>query len=457
MKISLTEGNLKKIYLKYLLAGVGSSIIVSVYSFVDIIMVGQYEGSSGTAALAVVMPVWTIIFSLGLLFGVGGGVLFSKARGEGDELKGRRAFTASLIAVSAVTAAAWLFIILCEDPLLRLFGADETLLPLGKGYMKWLRYAVPLFTFGQFFSSFIRNDNAPNKSMAAVVSGGVFNIIGDYVFVFVLDMGIEGAGLATALGQLLAFCILCTHFFSRKNGLRLVRPTGFFRIVRAVLAAGFSVFVVDLAMGVTTMLFNNAVMRRLGADALAVYGVIVNIGTFVQSMAYGTGQAAQPVISVNLGAGKMHRIVKVSRYGLLSALIIGLAATAVCEAVPSAITSLFMKTNPAIDEIAPYAIRIYAASFVLLPINVFATYYFQSIMRPAASLFVSLLRGIALSALFIALLPPVFGGQSLWFVMPLNEIITFIFSATLILIFNRRLKADASGTGDVKDNRIISA
>lgn len=205
------------------------------------------------------------------------------------------------------------------------------------------------------------------------------------------------------------------------------------------------------------MLFNNAVMRRLGADALAVYGVIVNIGTFVQSMAYGTGQAAQPVISVNLGAGKMHRIVKVSRYGLLSALIIGLAATAVCEAVPSAITSLFMKTNPAIDEIAPYAIRIYAASFVLLPINVFATYYFQSIMRPAASLFVSLLRGIALSALFIALLPPVFGGQSLWFVMPLNEIITFIFSATLILIFNRRLKADASGTGAVKDNRIISA
>jgi MATE efflux family protein len=442
MKNSLTEGNLRKIYLKYLLAGVGSSIIVSVYSFVDVIMVGQYEGSSGTAALAVVMPVWTIIFSLGLLFGVGGGVLFSKARGEGDEFKARRAFTASLITVSVVTAAAWLFIILCEEPLLRLFGADETLLPLGKGYMKWLRYAVPLFTFGQFFSTFIRNDNAPAKSMMAVVSGGVFNIIGDYVCVFALDMGIEGAGLATALGQLLAFCILCTHFFSRKNGLKLACPTGFFRIVRAVLAAGFSVFVVDLAMGVTTMLFNNAVMSKLGADALAVYGVIVNIGTFVQSMSYGTGQAAQPIISVNLGAGNAQRIVRVSRYGLLSALVIGLAATTVCEAFPSFITSLFMKTNPAIDEIAPYAIRIYAMSFILLPINVFTTYYFQAIMRPAVSLFVSLLRGIAFSALFIMVLPLIFGGQSLWFVMPLNELLTFIFSAALLLTFNRRLTAE---------------
>lgn len=442
MKNSLTEGNLRKIYWKYLLAGVGSSIIVSVYSFVDVIMVGQYEGSSGTAALAVVMPVWTIIFSLGLLFGVGGGVLFSKARGEGDELKARRAFTASLITVSVVTAAAWLFIILCEEPLLRLFGADETLLPLGKGYMKWLRYAVPLFTFGQFFSTFIRNDNAPAKSMMAVVSGGVFNIIGDYVCVFALDMGIEGAGLATALGQLLAFCILCTHFFSRKNGLKLACPTGFFRIVRAVLAAGFSVFVVDLAMGVTTMLFNNAVMSKLGADALAVYGVIVNIGTFVQSMSYGTGQAAQPIISVNLGAGNAQRIVRVSRYGLLSALVIGLAATTVCEAFPSFITSLFMKTNPAIDEIAPYAIRIYAMSFILLPINVFTTYYFQAIMRPAVSLFVSLLRGIAFSALFIMVLPLIFGGQSLWFVMPLNELLTFIFSAALLLTFNRRLTAE---------------
>ena len=442
MKNSLTEGNLRKIYLKYLLAGVGSSIIVSVYSFVDVIMVGQYEGSSGTAALAVVMPVWTIIFSLGLLFGVGGGVLFSKARGEGDELKARRAFTASLITVSVVTAAAWLFIILCEEPLLRLFGADETLLPLGKGYMKWLRYAVPLFTFGQFFSTFIRNDNAPAKSMMAVVSGGVFNIIGDYVCVFALDMGIEGAGLATALGQLLAFCILCTHFFSRKNGLKLACPTGFFRIVRAVLAAGFSVFVVDLAMGVTTMLFNNAVMSKLGADALAVYGVIVNIGTFVQSMSYGTGQAAQPIISVNLGAGNAQRIVRVSRYGLLSALVIGLAATTVCEAFPSFITSLFMKTNPAIDEIAPYAIRIYAMSFILLPINVFTTYYFQAIMRPAVSLFVSLLRGIAFSALFIMVLHLVFGGQSLFFVMTLNELLTFIFSSALLLTFNRRLTAE---------------
>lgn len=91
---------MKKTYLHYLFAGIGSAVIVSIYSIVDAIMVGQYEGYNGTAALSVVMPIWTIILSLGLLFGVGGGSLMSKARGEGNERRGREFFTCALVCVS---------------------------------------------------------------------------------------------------------------------------------------------------------------------------------------------------------------------------------------------------------------------------------------------------------------------------------------------------------------------
>lgn len=272
--------------------------------------------------------------------------------------------------------------------------------------------------------------------MAAVITGGVFNIGGDYFFVFVCDMGAEGAGLATALGQVLAVCILVSHFFSRQNGLKFVRPNAFFRKASAVFIAGFSVFVVDLAMGILTMLFNNQIMKYLGADALAVYGVIINVSVLVQSLSYGVGQAAQPIVSQAYGAGEKKNIYRIERYGIFSALILGVVAFAVAEILPLPIVRGFMETNTAIEEIAPNIFRVYALSFLLLPVNIFFTYYYQAIMRPIGALTISLIRGIFLSGLLILLLPVLFDGAALWWVMPVTEILTF----GVGLIFGRKYR-----------------
>ena len=412
--------NLKKTYLHYLFAGIGSAVIVSIYSIVDAIMVGQYEGYNGTAALSVVMPIWTIILSLGLLFGVGGGSLMSKARGEGNERRGREFFTCALVCVSVVALAVWALLIFCETPLLRLFGADDTLLPLAKGYLKWMKFSMPLFTMGQFLACFIRNDNAPAKAMAAVITGGVFNIGGDYFFVFVRDMGVEGAGLATALGQVLAILILCSHFFSKKNGLKTVRFSAFFKKASAIFVAGFSVFVVDIAMGILAMLFNNQIMKYLDTSSLAVYGVIVNLSSLVQSLSYGVGQAAQPIVSKAYGAGRTEDIRRVQRYGIVSAFVVGLLALAAAEAFPSAIVRGFI---------------------VLLPRNIFFTYYYQAIMKPAGALTISLVRGICVSGLLIFILPLIFGGEALWWVMPVTELLTF----ALGLLLDRKYRLPAGG------------
>lgn len=433
--------NLKKTYLHYLFAGIGSAVIVSIYSIVDAIMVGQYEGYNGTAALSVVMPIWTIILSLGLLFGVGGGSLMSKARGEGNERRGREFFTCALVCVFVVALAVWALLIFCETPLLRLFGADDTLLPLAKGYLKWMKFSMPLFTMGQFLACFIRNDNAPAKAMAAVITGGVFNIGGDYFFVFVCDMGVEGAGLATALGQVLAILILCSHFFSKKNGLKTVRFSAFFKKASAIFVAGFSVFVVDIAMGILAMLFNNQIMKYLDTSSLAVYGVIVNLSSLVQSLSYGVGQAAQPIVSKAYGAGRTEDIRRVQRYGIVSAFVVGLLALAAAEAFPSAIVRGFMKTDSVVESIAPRILRIYALSFVLLPRNIFFTYYYQAIMKPAGALTISLVRGICVSGLLIFILPLIFGGEALWWVMPVTELLTF----ALGLLLDRKYRLPAGG------------
>lgn len=140
---------IKPMYFKYLAAAFGSSLISSIYGVVDMAMVGQYQGPDGTAALAVVSPVWNIIYSLGLLMGIGGSVLFSTIRGEAnqDQKRSNEYFTAAFIGTAVLAALTWLVIIFFDRELLLLFGADEALLPLARRYVLPVKFAVPSFLF----------------------------------------------------------------------------------------------------------------------------------------------------------------------------------------------------------------------------------------------------------------------------------------------------------------------
>lgn len=161
--MDLLKSNVNKVFFRYLFAAIGSALITSIYSLVDCIMVGQYEGPDGASALAVVMPIWNMMFAFALLFGLGGCVLMSNLRGKGMHREGNAMFTASFICVCAVTAVLLPIFIFLDEPLLKLFGARDNahILSLARDYAFWLKFAMPLFTIGQFLSVFIRNDNNP--------------------------------------------------------------------------------------------------------------------------------------------------------------------------------------------------------------------------------------------------------------------------------------------------------
>ena len=132
--MDLLNGNVKKIFFRYLTAAFGSALIVSIYSIVDCAVVGQYEGADGVAALATVAPVWNIIYSIGLLFGIGGSVLMSAAKGRGDERRGNELYSSALIGVGIAELMTWVMVIFVDSVVPRFFGAADTLLPLAKVY-----------------------------------------------------------------------------------------------------------------------------------------------------------------------------------------------------------------------------------------------------------------------------------------------------------------------------------
>lgn len=438
--MNLLNGRIRPLYFKYLSAAFGSALISSIYGMVDMAMVGQYQGPDGTAALAVVAPVWNVIYSLGLLTGIGGSVIFSARRGSssGDGSENQY-FSAAVIGSVLLAVLAWLGLLFFERPLLTFFGADESLLALAQRYLRPIKYVFPIFLFNQMLAAFLRNDGDPGLATLGVLSGGIFNIFGDCFFVFPCDMGIYGAGLATAIGSVVSLLVLLSHFLRRRNTLRLVRVERLPRKLWEITVSGFSSFFIDVAMGILTVLFNRQIMRYLGGSALAVYGPIINVSTFVQCCAYSVGQAAQPIISTNCGAGKGSRIRETLRLALYTTAAFALFWTALSFAAPNLYIRVFMSPTPEILTIAPAIIRAYALSFLLLPFNIFSTYYFQSIMQPRAAFIVSVARGLVISGVLILLLPQLAGPDSLWFAMSVTELLTAVYTALAIRKYTKRL------------------
>lgn len=425
--MDLLNGKIRPMYFKYLAAASGSAMVASVFGMMDAMMVGKYHGPVGNAALAVFNPIWSIIYSLGLLAGIGGSVLFANARGRGDEEEAQEYFTLSILLGAVLSVLEVVGIGLFNEPLFLFFGADDELLNMAKRYLAPLLFAVPCCLVSNILAAFLRNDGNPGLATKAVIVGGIFNVFGDYFCVFVLDMGIFGAGLATAIGQYIGIAIMLLHFVGKTNTLRFVKVSQAVRKLRNITVTGFPTAINDLALGIVGVLFNRQIMKYLGSDALAVYGVITQVTAFAQGLAYGVGQAAQPIISQNYGAEQFGRIRECLKYGLYTSAIMGLFWTGSMLLTPNVFVNFFMNPTPAVMEIAPGILRAFGTSYILLPFNLFATYYFQSVMKADVSMIASVARGTVISGGLILLLPMIAGAGSIWYAMLITETLVAVY------------------------------
>lgn len=427
--MDILKGNIKSIYFKYLIAAFGGTLIPCIYSVVDVAMVGKYHGPSGPAALAVFAPLWNIIYGLGLLAGIGGSVLFSTMRGS-DEKNVRRSneiFTASLFLGILFSVILEVFICCSNNKLFLFFGADDLTLSMAQAYLKPIQFVIPLFLLNQLIAAFLRNDGNPGLATIAVLSGGLFNILGDFIFVFPMNMGILGAGLATAIGCAISFLMMMTHFVSCKNTISIAFPQHLLQDIYLIVKNGFSTGITDFAAGALTILFNRQIMKYLGTDALSIFGIIVNIRIFVLCCASSVGQASQPIISMNYGAKKPERIKTCRRYAIYTSIGFGVFWTLLSICFPDIYIYTFMTPTENVLKIGPEIIRAYALSFLILPFNLFSTYYFQSVLQTKLSLLVSLMRGIVISGIMVIILPMIWNPGAIWYSMVITETIVAVY------------------------------
>ena len=192
------------------------------------------------------------------------------------------------------------------------------------------------------------------------------------------------------------------------------------------MVTGFPSFLNDFSVGIMTMLINNQAMKYGGSDVLAVYGVMVNIQLFAQSCAYGVGQAAQPLLSTNFGAGKKDRLSQTLRLGLGTAFVLTAFWVMITQVFPIPILRIFMVPTASVLCIAPQQMRTFFLCMIFLTFNVFSTYYFQSVLQPRISFVISVMRGLVLSGIFVMVFPALFGADALWLAVPMSEAVVAI-------------------------------
>lgn len=441
--MNLLTDNIKTVFMKYLIPSVSSAMAVALYSLVDTIAIGQGVGADGTAACAVVLPIFSIGQFIALLCGIGGCVLMGQARGEGRKEKGDAYYTTAVLYVSVITFVLWIFGVIFQESFYRLFGADDNLMGYAMAYGAWIFAFLPTFILVTFLGCFIRTDGNPKFVMQVTLIGGAVNVVGDWVFVFPMKMGMTGAALATVLGSVVQTLLLLFFILRRKTSLKLVKPYKWFIALKKISMIGFSTGIGSLAVVVLSFIANNQIMKYSGEAALAVYGMLGTVVALFICLFSGIGQAAQPIISENYGAGKEERCWTTARYGISVSILFGLVFMILFIVFPLEITGIFMKTSPEIIEIAPFILRVYALSFGPLAFNLFAGYYLQSSDSPRMAAAISLMRGIILNGILLYVLPLFMGGPGIWWAILAAEVFTAIVATGYLTAKYNRYKATA--------------
>ncbi|MED9933750.1 MAG: MATE family efflux transporter, partial [Catenibacillus sp.] len=263
------------------------------------------------------------------------------------------------------------------------------------------------------------------------------NIILDYIFVYPMDMGMFGAALATVIGSTLTVIILLTHFLSKKNQLRISVKNMRLSYIRDIFVNGFTSFIIEAASGFTIFVFNQQLLKYFGNTGITVYGIICNTAIVVTCLCKGIEQAAQPILSINYGAGLSKRLLKVQSLSIRTSLVVCAVPVILGFVVPNLFTYIFIHPDATILSLSAPAIRIYFSGFIFLGVNMVFICYFQSVAKAAASLLLCMLRGCILIVIFVCVLPVIVGSSGIWFAFPAAELVTMLIG---IVIYRKEKK-----------------
>ena len=424
--------NLTKQFFKYVSQNIFGLLGTSCYILADTYFIAQAAGTDGVTLLNLCLPIYNLIFAFGSMIGLGAATRYAILRAQG-EARAQRYFSNAIFSVCVLAVPFMLVGIFRPDGLLRLMGGDADIVALGMNYARIFLMFTPFFMCNYVVASFVRNDGDPSLAMVATLSGSLFNVVFDYIFIFPMGLGLPGAALATAISPILSIAVCSAHFIKKSNTITFVRKAPSVRLLAQSCQLGISGFVGELSSGVTTTVFNFLLLRLAGNVAVAAYGVVANFALVATAIFNGVAQGAQPLVSQCYGKNEMAGARKLLLLGCGTALGLAALLYGVVFGYTDALTALFNSENSALmAEFAHSGMRIYFVGYFFAGCNIVAAGYLGAVNRPAEASITSLCRGMVAIVVCSLVLSALFGMNGVWAAFPVSEAITLALTVFLL-------------------------
>lgn len=417
---------MKKKYAGYIFPSMLSFLLTGIYSIVDGIFVGRAMGDPGLAAINIAWPLVSFIISLGTGIGMGAAVVISLNKGAGHEEKAARTEGNAFFLLAASSLLLVLLLYLFHTPLLSLLGAKGELLPLASSYVRFILLGGIVQVFSSGMVPLMRNRGASFYAMCSMALGCISNIILDYYFVLVLDLGLKGAALATVLGQFLTLALGVIFYAQKKNRIPLFHLRPDWNAVSSILKVAVSPFGLTYLPSITIIFMNLQALRYGGEEAVSAYAVLAYIISFMELLVQGIGDGSQPLLSLCQGGNDKRSLKIYAKWTFTLGIGFGVSGAAVFILVRN-ILPAFYGTSAA------------AAAYIVSATPLFALVMaFYGLTKPAVSYFYATHRivrsnllvygEIVLTILFIMLLPLLWGLDGVWYTIPAVQVVLGISS-----------------------------
>jgi putative MATE family efflux protein len=434
----LEHEKIGRLLLHYAIPAVVGTMVNSLYNIVDRMYIGHGVGSLAISGLTLTFPALMFLQAFGMLVGVGASTRISIFLGKKDIPMAEKILGNALVLTVAIAVLTIVPGMLFLEKWLMWFGGSENTVPYAVDY---LYIVIPgnIFTSLSFsFNSVMRSSGYPKKAMITMLIGAVLNIILDPVFIFVFDMGIRGAAIATVISMTISAWFVMSHFVNRKSLIRFRRK--YFKLDRQVVGyiftIGISPFAMQLAGSLVNVVMNHSLQTYGGDLALGANGIIMSFGMLLVMLVVGIAQGMQPVIGFNYGAGHHQRVMETFRLVVITATCVMGAGWLCSLFFPEVIVRGFTADRE-LTGITANGLRLNLLVFIIVGSHISITHFFQSIGDARTSIFLSLSRQALFLIPSLLLLPPFFGLNGVWYAGPLSDVLSVI-TAWLFLWYHMR-------------------
>lgn len=419
---------------RFVLPSIVMMVFTSIYGVVDGLFVSNFAGKTAFASINLIMPFLIILGAMGFMLGTGGTALVSRVLGEGDKERANKYF--SMITLFGILLGVILTVVgvLAMRPMAILLGATEAMVDDCVLYGRIVVCFLTSFMLQNMFQSFLIAAEQPKFGLLITLAAGVTNMVLDALFVGVFRWGIAGAAIATGISQTVGGVVPLMYFlFSKSSPLRL-RWTKFEAqpLLRSC-ANGSSELMSNISGSLIGMLYNAQLMRFLGEDGVATYGVLMYVQFIFVAIDIGYSIGCAPIISYHYGARNHPELRNLLTKGLKVMGILGIVMTIAAISLSGTLANIFVGYDATLCELTRHAFHLFSFAFLLAGFNIFLSSFFTALNNGGVSAAISFLRTLVFQAASVILLPMALDVDGLWWAASAAEALAFVVSIGFLL------------------------